>query len=50
MKRYETNVCFVPLAICCQNNLKEMTKYGIIKQMEKVKWITNILLETCAKR
>lgn len=30
MKRSETNVCFELLAICCQNNLKNMTKYGII--------------------
>lgn len=32
------------------NDLKNMTKYGTIKQMEKVNWITNILLEICAKR
>ena len=50
MKRSETNVCFGPLSMSCQNYLKNMTKYGIIKQMEKVKWITNILLETCSKR
>lgn len=37
MKRYEINVCFVPLAICCQNNLKEMTKYGINKTNRKGK-------------
>lgn len=49
MKRSETNVCFGPLA-CCQNGLKNMTKYGTIKQMEKVNWITNILLEICTKR
>lgn len=29
MKRPETNVCFGPLA-CCQNGLKNMTKYSII--------------------
>lgn len=49
MKRSETNVCFGLLAICCQNNLKEMTKYGIIKQIEKVKLDANILLGTYAK-
>lgn len=29
MKKSETNVCFGLLA-CCQNGLKNMTKYGII--------------------
>lgn len=30
MKRSKTNVCFGPITICCQNNLKNMTKYSII--------------------
>ena len=30
MKRSETNICFGLLTICCQNNLKNMTKYSII--------------------
>lgn len=30
MKRSETNVCFGLLSMRCQNDLKNMTKYGII--------------------
>lgn len=49
MKRSETNVCFGPLSMRYQNDLKNMTKYGIIKQIKKVKLDANILLGKCAK-
>ena len=34
MKRSETNVCFGPLSMRYQNDLKNMTKYGITKQVK----------------